>query len=158
MELRIRQRIFAWTDSYDVFGQDGEAKYEVRADFFAISHRIRVFEKATGREIGYIQQRFLSLLPSFEIVVNGETLGSIRRKFTLFRQDYEVDYMGWDVAGDFLGWDYRVNRGERQVMTISKELLNWSDTYVLRFADPADEVPGLMLVLAIDAANCTHND
>ena len=128
MELRIRQRIFAWTDSYDVFGQDGEAKYEVRADFFAISHRIRVFEKSTGR------------------------------KFTLFRQDYEVDYMGWDVAGDFLGWDYRVNRGERQVMTISKELLNWSDTYVLRFADPADEVPGLMLVLAIDAANCTHND
>ena len=158
MELRIRQRIFAWTDSYDVFGADGEAKYEVRADFFAISHRIRVFEKATGREVGHIQQRFLSLLPSFEIVINGEVRGSIRRKFTLFRQDYEVDYLGWDVEGNFLGWDYLVRRGETQVMSISKELLNWSDTYVLRFASSADEVPGLMLVLAIDAANCTHND
>ena len=102
MELRIRQRIFAWTDSYDVFGQDGEAKYEVRADFFAISHRIRVFEKATGREIGYIQQRFLSLLPSFEIVVNAEALGSIRRKFTLFRQDYEVDI--WAGMWPVISW------------------------------------------------------
>lgn len=158
MELRIRQRLFAWTDSYDVFTADGAAKYEVRADFFAISHRIRVYEKATGREIGHIQQRFFSLLPSFEIVINGEVRGSIRRKFTLLGQNYEVDYRGWDVEGDFLGWDYRVLQGDRQVMTISKELLNWSDTYVLRFAVPADEVPGLMLVLAIDAANCAHND
>ena len=158
MELCIRQRIFAWTDSYDVFDKDGAAKYEVRADFFAISHRIRVFEKASGREVGYIQQKFFSLLPTFEIVIDGEIRGSIRRKFTLFRQDYEVDYMGWAVEGDFLGWDYRVRRGEKTVMTISKELLNWSDTYILRFAERADEVPGLMLVLAIDAANCTHND
>lgn len=157
MELRIRQRIFAWTDSYDIFAEDGEAKYQVRADFFAISHRIRVFEVATGREIGYIQQKFFSLLPAFEIVINGEVCGTIRRKFTLFRQDYEVDYRGWQVEGDFLGWDYRVRKDDRIVMTIAKELLHLSDTYVLRCTDPSDEIPGLMLVLAIDAANCEHN-
>lgn len=38
--------------------------------------------------------------------------------------------------------------------TISKRVFSCSDTYTLDFADPADELPGLLLVLAIDAANC----
>ena len=61
------------------------------------------------------------------------------------------------MEGNFLGWDYRVFQGNRQIAAISKELFHLSDTYVLRFADPADEIPGLLLVLAIDAANCSGN-
>ena len=69
-----------------------------------------------------------------------------------------MDYRGWDVEGDFLGWDYRVTAGNVEIMSISKELFNWSDTYVLRYDNPANEMPGLLLVIAIDAVNCSHND
>ena len=62
------------------------------------------------------------------------------------------------MEGDFLGWDYKVVQSHREVLSITKEIWNWSDTYTLRFRDPADEIPGLLLVLAIDAANCGHND
>lgn len=62
------------------------------------------------------------------------------------------------MEGDLLGWDYRVTQGGRVVMAISKELLSWSDTYVLRYDNPTDEMPGLLLVLAIDAANCSRDD
>ena len=62
------------------------------------------------------------------------------------------------MEGDFLGWEYQVIEGNREVMSISKEWLAWGDTYTLRYRDPADEIPGLLLVIAIDAANCTHND
>ena len=41
---------------------------------------------------------------------------------------------------------------------ISKELLSWGDTYVIDVERPADELAALMLVLAIDAANCSKND
>ena len=35
----------------------------------------------------------------------------------------------------------------------------WDFFYDLRQGhNPANEVPGLLLVLAIDAANCSHND
>ena len=57
-----------------------------------------------------------------------------------------------------MGWDYTVTDGRTRVMTISKELLRWSDTYVLEYSDPANEIPGLLLVLAIDAANCSKKD
>ena len=158
MELLIKQRVFSWTDTYDVFDADGIAKYFVKGDFFSLGHRIRIYDKYTGEELGYVQQRLLTLLPTFDIVIGGETVGTVKKKFTLFTQDYLVDYRGWDVSGNFLGWDYRVTDGNREVMSISKEWLSWGDTYMLRYDRAADELPGLMLVVAIDAANCDHND
>ncbi len=158
MQLLIKQRIFSWTDSYDIYDEHGVPRYEVGADFFSLGHRLRILEKQTGQEIGLIQQRLLTIMPTFEIVIGGQVQGSIRKKFTFFSENYEVDFRGWDVEGDFLGWDYRVLQGGMEIMSISKELLHWSDTYVLRYSNPAHEMPGLLLVLAIDAANCSHND
>lgn len=39
-------------------------------------------------------------------------------------------------------------------MTISKEPFHWGDTYVLEYGDRTQELAGLLLVIAIDAANC----
>ena len=161
MELHIRQRIFSWGDSYDVFDDSGEARYEVRSAFFSLGHQIHVYDKRAdeGRdEVGSIRQKLFTLMPTFEIEIGGRVIGTVRKKFTLLRQNYEVDYRGWDVEGDFLGWDYKVVQASREVLSITREIWNWSDTYTLRFRDPADEIPGLLLVLAIDAANCSHND
>ena len=161
MELHIRQRIFSWGDSYDVFDDSGEARYEVRSAFFSLGHQIHIYDKRADEghdEVGSIRQKLFTLMPTFEIEIGGRVIGTVRKKFTLLRQNYEVDYRGWDVEGDFLGWDYKVIQADREVLSITKEIWNWSDTYTLRFRDPADEIPGLLLVLAIDAANCSHND
>jgi len=161
MELHIKQRIFSWTDSYDVYDDTGEARYEVRAALFSLGHQIHVYDRRAderSEEIGCIRQKLFTLLPTFEIEIGGRVVGTIRKKFTLFRQDYLVDYLGWDVEGDFMGWDYRIHQNGRELLSITKEIWNWSDTYTLRFRDPSDEIPGLLLVLAIDAANCSHND
>ena len=158
MQLHIKQRIFSWTDSYDVYDETGNARYEVKSRFFTLSHRLLVYEKETGREIGAVSQRLLTLMPTFDIEINGQVVGTIRKRFTLLRQRYDVDFRGWSAEGDFIGWDYNVLQGEREIMSIRKEWLSWSDTYTLTFRNPADEIPGLLLVLAIDAANCSHND
>ena len=158
MELYIRQRVFSWTDSYDVYDETGLARYEVRAEFLSLGHKIHIYDKRSGQELGSIHQKLFTLLPTFEIVIGGRVQGIIRKQFTLFRPSYEVDYRGWQVDGNFMGWDYRVLQGSMEVMSISKELFSWSDTYVLRYSNPANEMPGLLLVIAIDAANCSHND
>ena len=157
MQLRIRQRIFSWTDSYDVYDEEGQPRYSVKASLFSLTHQIRVFDIRTGLEVGAIRQRLVSLLPTFEIFIGGRIRGTIRRKFTLLTQDYQVDYQGWDVAGDFMGWEYQVMHGHRKIMSITKEFLRLSDTYVLEYGDIADEVPGLLLTIAIDAVNCSKN-
>ena len=154
MNLYIQQRVFSWTDTYDVYDESGNPKYFVRAELLTIGHQIHVYEKATGREVGSVHQQILTFLPKFEIVIGGQTLGMVRKQFSFLVPRYQVDYRGWDVEGDFLGWDYRVTDGSRTVMRIEKQWLSWGDTYTLSFANPADEIPGLLLVIAIDAANC----
>lgn len=154
MQLCIKQRVFSWTDSYDVYDENGVAKYFVRAELLALGHQIHVYEKQTGREVGSIHQRLLTLLPVFDIIVNGQAQGSVAKKLSLFTPRYEVDFRGWHVEGDLFGWDYSVYQANMEVMSISKEWLTWGDTYTLRYTNPAYEMPGLLLVLAIDAANC----
>ena len=154
MQLLIKQRIFSWADTYDIYDETGEVRYYVKGKVFSLGHQIHVYEKRSGQEVGSIHQRLFSFTPTFEIVINGQVRGTIRKEFTFFRPRYNVDYLGWDVEGDFFSWDYRVTNGGLEVMSISRELFTWGDTYVLRYRQIVDELPGLMLVIAIDAANC----
>ena len=158
MKLRIKQRIFTLTDNFHVYDEDGEIRYEVEAEFFSLGHHFHVYDKQTGQEVGAIKQRLLTWLPKFDIMINGNVVGTISREFTFFRPKYHVDFRGWEVDGDFLGWDYSARCGDYEVLSVSKELFNWSDTYVMNYCNPADEIPGLMLVLAIDAVNCSKKN
>ncbi len=157
MRLYIKQRVFSWTDSYDVYDESGATKYFVKAEFLSLGHQIHVYDKRTGAELGSVHQRLLTFLPAFDIVIDGREQGSITRQFSLFTPRYQVDFHGWEVTGDFLGWDYSVVQGQAQVMSISKELFTWGDTYVLEYDNPAYEMPGLLLAIAIDAANCSED-
>ena len=156
MQLRIKQRVFSWTDSYDVYDETGRAKYFVKAEFLALGHQTHVYEKDTGREVGSIHQRLLTFLPKFDIVIAGREVGCVSKQLSLFMPRYDVDFQGWEASGDFLGWNYTVSCGEYNVLSIYKELLAWGDTYVLDYDNPAHEIPGLLLVIAIDAANCDN--
>lgn len=153
MMLLIKQRVFSWSDTYDIYDEEGEVKYFVKAEFLSIGHRLHVFDR-NGKELGIIREKVLSFLPVFEIEIDGITKGQIKQQFTLLRSKYDVDYNGWYVEGDFLGWNYKVYSGSEMVVSITKELLHWGDTYVLSFETPGNELEGLFLVLAIDAANC----
>ena len=133
MRLLIKQRVFSWTDSYDVYDEEGNPKYFVKAEFLSLGHQLHVYD-CNRQEIGVIHQK----------------------QFTLFHPKYEIDYNGWRVEGDFLGWEYDVYNGCSSIIHISKQLLSWGDTYAIDINDPADELDGLMLVIAIDAANCTQ--
>jgi uncharacterized protein YxjI len=156
MRLLIKQRVFSWTDSYDIYDENGNVRYFVKAELIALGHQLHVYD-ANHNETGMIKQKLLTFLPAFEIEIGGVIRGRIKKQFTLFRPKYEIDFNGWQVEGDFLGWDYDVYSGSSSIMHITKELLHWGDTYVIDIANPADELMGMMLVIAIDATNCTQN-
>lgn len=157
MRLLIKQRVFSWADSYDVYDEDGNVKYIVKGEFFSLGHKLHVYDRYEN-EAGVIKQRILNLLPTFEIEIDGIIKGQIQKKFTFFKPKYEIDFNGWRVEGDFWAWNYDVYDGCSTIIHINKELLHWGDTYTIDFSNPDDELMGLLLVIAIDAANCTQND
>ena len=91
--------------------------------------------------------RFLAILLS--CMVAGALLG-------WFKPKNNIDFNGWHVEGDFPGWDITITQpvGET-VAQVSKELLQWTDTYVLDIVDPADALHVLMFAQAIDAEKCS---
>jgi len=131
MQLRIKQRIFSWTDSYDVYDETGEARYEVAAEFFTFGHQIHVYDKRSGRELGSIHEKLFSFLPTFEIVIDGRTVGIIRKEFSFFTPRYQVDYRGWNVEGDLMGWEF--DKEPEALADITAKILK--DSTVLRFAE-----------------------
>ena len=155
MRLLFKQRFFSWFDSYDIYDEDGSTVYTVKGQL-SWGHCLHILD-AYGNHIGTVQEKVFTFLPKFELYDGSGYIGCISKEFTLFRPQYTIYCRGWTVEGSFLEWDYSVYDGQRQVAQISKELLHWTDTYVLDIADSADALCVLMLVLAIDAEKCSRN-
>lgn len=156
MKLLFKQRFFSWFDSYDIFDEDGNTVFTVKGQL-SWGHRLVIFD-AWDNELATVQQRVLTFLPKFELYQNGQCVGCISKEFSFFQPRYNIDFNGWHVEGNFMEWDYTIYAPSGQVVaTVSKELWNWTDTYVIDVQDPDDSLCALMLVLAIDAEKCSRN-
>ena len=156
MRLLFKQRLFSWFDSYDIYDEAGNTVYVVKGQL-SWGHCMKVFD-SYGNEIGMLQEKVLTLLPKFEIYLSGTYAGCIKKEFTFVKPVFDIEYNGWHVEGDFFEWDYHILDGfGKLVATVSKELLNWTDTYVIDVKSTADALSVLMLVLAIDAEKCSRN-
>ena len=156
MRLLVRQRMFSWFDSYDIYDENGNTVYVVKGQL-SWGHLLNIYD-AYENKLGYVQERVLTFLPKFEIYEREQYLGCISKEFTFFKPKYNIDFNGWQVEGNWLEWDYTILRSNGStVATITKELLHMTDTYVLDIQNPTDELHVLMFVLAMDAEKCSRN-
>ncbi|MFQ7549356.1 MAG: LURP-one-related/scramblase family protein [Blautia marasmi] len=101
MKLLIKQRVFSWTDTYDVYDENGTPKYFVKGEFLSIGHKIHIYRHDTGEEVGMVREKLMTVMPRFELITGGRVLGSIQKRFALFKPKYEIDYNDWRVEGTF---------------------------------------------------------
>lgn len=155
MRLWFKQRFFSWFDSYDIYDEGGNTVYTVEGKL-SWGHCLHIMD-AAGNHVGTVQEKVLSFLPKFEMYHGDTYIGCIKKEFTFFVPRFDIDCKGWQVDGDFFEWDYTVRELSGAVVAqVSKELLNWTDTYVIDVEDTKDTLCVLMLVLAIDAEKCSR--
>lgn len=158
MKLLFKQRFFSWFDSYDIYNELGETVYVVKGEL-AWGHLLRIYD-AYGRELGYIKQKMLTWLPRFEIYDGNTCAGCISKELSFFKPKFRIEYNGenWKMDGNWLEWDYQILDSYRgKIAEVSKQLWNWTDTYVLDIVNPDDALGVLMVILAIDAEKCSRN-
>lgn len=157
MKLLFKQRFFSWFDSYDIYDEAGDTMFVVKGEL-AWGHLLRIYD-ANDREIGCVKEKILTWLPKFEMYIGNRYAGCISKELTFFKPKYNIDYNGWHVDGNWFEWDYSIiDSAGQNVASVSKELWNWTDTYVIDVSDPQDALYALMLVLAIDAEKCSRKD
>jgi len=156
MRLYFKQRFFSWLDSYDIYGEDGETVFTVEGKL-SWGHCLHVLDRR-GEHVATLQERVLTFLPQFEIIIGGEYLGTIKKEFSFFKPHFTISCNDWEVEGEWLEWDYRITSPTAgPIAAVSKELFQWTDTYVIDVIDPDNALGALMVVLAIDAEKCSRN-
>ena len=156
MKLLFKQRFFSWFDSYDIFNETGETVFTVEGKL-SWGHKLHILNRH-GEHIATVKQVVLTWLPKFELYEGDRYIGSINKKLTFLKPQYEIDFNGWNVTGNFLEWDYNiVNSSGQTVAMVSKELFNFTDTYTIDTANDSDALYALMVTLAIDAEKCSRN-
>lgn len=157
MKLLFKQRLFSWFDSYDIYDENGNTVYIVKGQL-SWGHCLKIFD-GSGRELGTVQERVFTLLPKFELYLGGTYVGCISKEFSLFTPRYHIECNGWQVQGDFFEWNYRIlGASGQEIAAVSKQFLNWTDTYVIDVCNSQDALCALMFVLAMDAEKCSRKD
>lgn len=157
MRLLFKQKFFSWLDSYDIYDEHENVVFTVKGKV-GFGHRFDVYD-ASGNQVGEIREVIFRFLPKFELYVGGELMGTVTKKFRLLEQNFEVDFNGWSVDGNFTGWDYAIyDATSNQIASISKQLFNFTDTYVIDVANPQNALCALMLTVAIDAEKQSNNN
>lgn len=149
MKLHFKQRFFSWFDSYDIYDEAGEVYFTVKGQL-AWGHLLNIYDRY-GSHIATLKQKIFTLLPKFEIYIGNQYVGEIMKEFTFFKPSFKINCNGWDVQGDWLEWEYRITSGPYMIAHISKQLLNFTDTYSIDISNPDDGLMALMVTLAIDA-------
>ena len=156
MKLLFKQRAFSWFDSYDIYNEHGETVFTVegQSGWGKCLHILN----AAGEHIGTVQQKIFTFLPQFELYAYGEYLGSLCKEFSFLTPRFTLDCSDWEIEGSFMEWEYTIQSPSRgPVAAISKELFNWTDTYVIEVDDPQNALCVLMVVLAIDAEKASRD-
>ena len=123
-----------------VVGESGSGKSETALDLIRSGHRIVADDVVEVSRVG------------------DRLVGSIRKEFSFLFPKFTVDCKDWEVHGQIMEWDYEIRDAHGAVIaSVTKEIFNWTDTYVIDVASISDALPALMVVLAIDAEKCSRD-
>lgn len=153
MKLLFKQRVFSWLDSFDIYAEDETVLYTVKGQF-DFGHHLNIYDREQTH-VGTVKQEIFRLLPRFNFYIQDELCGTIKKELTFLNPVYTLDYKNWTIEGDIFAWEYTISDGNKEIATLSKQIFNFSDTYVIDVVDPNNHLTVLMVTLAIDAARCS---
>lgn len=155
MKMRIRQRMFSWFGKFNVTDDMGDKLFTVEGKL-SWGRCFHIYDRSENH-VATLKQVVWSFLPRFEMYLGDSYWGSVKKEFSLFRPRFNLDVNGWRVEGNWLEWDYDIiDSYGRTVAAISKEILNWTDTYTIETERSEDALGALMIVLAIDAEKASR--
>jgi uncharacterized protein YxjI len=145
MRYLIREKLLSFGDDFWIENAAGEKIYKIDGRAFTILREKLGIEDATGREIGFLREKLISLRNAYEIHVHGKHVATVSKDMlTLFRCSFTVDVPGPDDLEDTF------TRGGDEVAAVSKRWFTVRDTYAVEVADGQDPLLILASAIAID--------
>ncbi|MBQ8331525.1 MAG: LURP-one-related family protein [Clostridia bacterium] len=151
MRFYIQQHVFTWRDRFSIYDETERERYFVEGEVFSFGKKLHLLDLA-GQELAYVHQEAFSFLPRYRISRDGADVAEVVRRFSFFRQEYEVAGLGWHVSGDFFAHEFEIrDLSGHLIAGVSKDWFSFGDAYAIDVDDYADEILALAIVIVIDA-------
>lgn len=153
MILTIKKQGLASKETYNVFTEDEKLEYKVIADLFSFVRQFSVYDNNENL-IGRIRKKYISVLPTYIITKCGIDIGTINRKTTLLKTEFEIKYKNYIAKGDILNWNFEIiNANNKVIANITKEPLHLVSSHKINILNKEDAVDIILLVIAIEEIN-----
>lgn len=158
MLYQLKQHVWSWTKTYDINDAQGQVAFQVVGKFLSWGNNLTMTDRAGG-EVATIHQTLFAFMPHYELRREGKAFADITKKFTWFKNSFELDVPGpndYTIEGSFWDYEYKFLRGGRVVAKVSKAFWSWGDTYGVEIVDGEDDISILATVVVVDL--CCHED
>ncbi|MBW7932594.1 MAG: LURP-one-related family protein [Gemmatimonadaceae bacterium] len=153
MRYLMRQKLLSWGNDFVIKDEAGNDVYVVDGKAISVGNQAS-FQDLAGNELAFIRQKFLSLVPTYELYCGGVLVAVVKRElFKFFHHTFTVDVPGPDdltAEGDLTDHEYALRRGEREVAHVSKKWFTLADTYGVDVGEGEDPVLILATAVVVD--------
>ena len=133
----LQRKLMTFADRYSIRDEQGEDAYLARGQWMSIGKKIHVKDRE-GKEVALLQRKLGTLRPQFVITIPGLPEITVVRELVFLRVQYSVHILDWTVEGD--------------VFHLRKKWVANADQYSVEVLDDRDDLPVLLIVLAIDCS------
>src|SRR5213078_3060094 len=115
MQYVLKQKLVSLGNNFTIKDVDGRDAFQVKGELASLGDKLS-FQDLDGNELVYIEQKVFNWVGTYEI----------------WRHRFTVDVPGPDdleAVGDFLNFEYIVNRGDHKIATITRQWFRLTDTY-----------------------------
>jgi uncharacterized protein YxjI len=153
MKLYIKQRVFSWNEKFAIWDEQENQRWFAQGEYFSWGHKLHITDPQ-GREVAFIRQKLLALLPQYVIEIGGNSY-KLTKEISLLTPRYCLGNANWAISGNFNAHEYAATKGNEQMMSIRKHWFTFGDSYELTITRLEDELLGLCTALAIDCVNAS---
>ncbi|MCF0116565.1 MAG: LURP-one-related family protein [Bacilli bacterium] len=155
MKLYIKQKMFSFLDSFDVFDENGEPYYHIKGQF-AMGHSYAIYDR-NGEKVGSLVQKVLTFMPTFYFYNQfDEYVGCVKQEPAFFKWKFNVNFNNLEIDGDAFGFNLVITQNNSQVATVKKILWQLTDTYEIDTL-PQFAVSAILVTLAYDGIRAQRN-
>src|SRR5512133_421523 len=148
----LKDKLFSLGGDLTIQDDRGQEVYWVDGAVISIGRRLQI-KDMQGQVLGTIQQRLISLLPSFDVHLADGVSFNISKRLSLFTDHLKIDVPGpgdLDVHGDLFHHEYAIDQGGYEVARVSKRWISLVDAYGVEIDDRLNPLLILASAVVID--------
>jgi len=160
VKLLFKQKTIDWSGIYDVYYENGNIAYKIDG-YRSLSWgdaRLKIMN-SDDEEMGRIEERTVSTVPTFDVYENGKRLGTISRTYGIFTPGAKINFKEWDIECGYNDYEFTITdkKNKSLIAEINKKYLTGTDTYELNITDFNNSLYIVMFIIAMDLYNARYN-